>query len=177
VWRAPPLDALSGFPQRVAATTSRSDIALKHDIARLGRLDNGLGFYHFSYNDSNKIYVGVVAQEVQNVAPGAVIRGGDGFLRVNYESLGRRFQTYDQWHASGARARGSAAITFGTVKPETAKGATLLQTFPTDAKLVLPRRSQKSGADHQGQVQEVGRSRARPNSRAVGCTGGSFTSP
>ena len=43
----------------------RSDIALKHDIILLGRLDNGLGFYRFSYNGSEQAYVGVMAQEVQ----------------------------------------------------------------------------------------------------------------
>src|SRR5262245_65089316 len=32
----------------------RSDVALKHDIIFLGRLDNGLGFYRFSYNGSNQ---------------------------------------------------------------------------------------------------------------------------
>jgi hypothetical protein len=39
----------------------RSDIALKHDIVLLGHLDNGLGFYRFSYNGSHKAYVGVIA--------------------------------------------------------------------------------------------------------------------
>jgi hypothetical protein len=81
----------------------RSDVALKHDIILLGRLDNGLGFYRFSYNGSNKAYVGVIAQEVQAVAPKAVLRARDGYLRVFYYKLGVPFQTYDQWIASGAR--------------------------------------------------------------------------
>ena len=81
----------------------RSDIGVKHDIALLGRLDNGLGFYRFSYNGSDKAYVGVMAQEVQFVMPDAVTRGADGTLRVRYEKLGVRFQTYDQWIGSGGR--------------------------------------------------------------------------
>ena len=80
----------------------RSDIALKHDIVLLGHLDNGLGFYRFSYNGSSETYVGVMAQEVQAVMPQAVQRGRDGYLRVNYDRLGLDFQTYDQWLASGA---------------------------------------------------------------------------
>jgi len=80
----------------------RSDVALKHDIHLLGRLDNGLGFYRFSYNGSDKAYVGVIAQEVQAVMPSAVVRGRDGYLRVFYYKLGIPFQTYDQWIASGA---------------------------------------------------------------------------
>ena len=43
----------------------RSDIALKHDVVLLGHLDNGLGYYRFSYLGSSKAYVGVMAQEVQ----------------------------------------------------------------------------------------------------------------
>jgi len=80
----------------------RSDIALKHDIVLLGRLANGLNFYRFSYYDSDKAYVGVMAHEVQKVAPQAVRRGRDGYLRVFYEQLGLGFQTYRQWIASGA---------------------------------------------------------------------------
>jgi hypothetical protein len=81
----------------------RSDIRLKHDISLLGRLDNGLGFYRFAYNGSDKAYVGVMAQEVQAVAPDAVVRGRDGYLRVFYDKLGLKLQTYDEWVASGAR--------------------------------------------------------------------------
>ena len=80
----------------------RSDMMLKHDISLLGHLDNGLGFYRFSYNGSDKAYVGVMAQEVQTVMPAAVLRGSDGYLRVSYDKLGLKFQTYDQWAASGA---------------------------------------------------------------------------
>ena len=81
----------------------RSDVALKHDIIFLGRLDNGLGFYRFSYNGSDQPYVGVIAQEVQSIMPDAVVRGPDGYLRVYYNKLGLKFQKYDQWIASGAR--------------------------------------------------------------------------
>jgi hypothetical protein len=81
----------------------RSDITLKHDIVLLDHLDNGLGFYRFSYNGSDRPYVGVMAQEVQFVRPDAVTRGADGTLRVRYDILGVRFQTYDQWIGSGAR--------------------------------------------------------------------------
>jgi hypothetical protein len=81
----------------------RSDIRLKHDVVLLGRLDNGLGFYRFAYNGSDKTYVGVIAQEVRAVQPDAVVRGRDGYLRVSYERLGLRFQSYDDWAASGGR--------------------------------------------------------------------------
>jgi hypothetical protein len=91
-----------------AARGRRSDIRLKHDIALLGRLDNGLGFYRFSYDGEDKAYVGVIAQEVQAVMPDAVSRGRDGYLRVYYQKLGVKFQTYDAWIASGAHLPAAA---------------------------------------------------------------------
>jgi hypothetical protein len=81
----------------------RSDFRLKHEIILLGHLNNGLGFYRFVYNGGEKAYVGVIAQEVQRVIPQAVVRGRDGYLRVYYDKAGLKFQTYDQWIASGAR--------------------------------------------------------------------------
>jgi len=87
-------------------------MTLKHDISLLGHLDNGLGFYRFSYNDSDsdKVYVGVMAQEVQTVMPAAVVRGSDGYLRVFYDKLGLKFHTYDQWVASGAHVPAGAPV-------------------------------------------------------------------
>jgi Protein of unknown function (DUF3300) len=80
----------------------RSDMRLKHDIVLLGRMDDGLGYYRFVYNGGHTAYVGVMAQEVRTVAPDAVTRGPDGYMRVSYDRLGLPFETYDQWVASGA---------------------------------------------------------------------------
>ena len=81
----------------------RSDIALKHDVVLLGHLDNGLGYYRFSYLGSSRAYVGVMAQEVQAVMPQAVTRGSDGYLRVYYDRLGLKFRTYRDWLAAGGQ--------------------------------------------------------------------------
>jgi hypothetical protein len=79
-----------------------SDLRLKHDIVQLGQLANGVGVYRFVYNGGHRAYVGVIAQEVQQVMPAAVTRGADGYLRVRYDKLGLRFQTYREWmHSSG----------------------------------------------------------------------------
>jgi hypothetical protein len=80
-----------------------SDMRLKHNIALLGRLDDGLGFYRFSYNGSDAAYVGLMAQEVQAVVPEAVTRGSDGYLRVFYSRLGLRMQTWEEWLAAGGK--------------------------------------------------------------------------
>src|SRR5262245_28439302 len=81
----------------------RSDITLKHDVVLLGHLPNGLGYYRFSYNGSDRPYVGVMAQEVQTVMPEAVVRDRDGTLRVLYDRLGVKFQTYRDWLATGGQ--------------------------------------------------------------------------
>jgi hypothetical protein len=80
-----------------------SDVRAKHDIVLLGHLDNGLGFYRFSYHGSDAAYVGVMAQEVEAIMPNAVVRGDDGYLRVYYDRLGLRMQTWEDWVAAGEK--------------------------------------------------------------------------
>ena len=81
----------------------RSDITVKHDVVLLGHLANGLGYYRFSYNGSERAYVGVIAQEVQQVTPQAVVRDRHGYLRVYYDKIGVKFQSYEHWLSSGAQ--------------------------------------------------------------------------
>ena len=76
---------------------------MKHDVVRLGQLDSGLGFYRFVYHGDRTAYVGVIAQEVERVRPEAVSRDREGYLRVRYDLLGLKFETYQQWLASGAQ--------------------------------------------------------------------------
>ena len=41
-----------------------------------------------------------MAHEVAAVKPEAVLRGADGYLRVDYRRLGLRLQTWDEWTAA-----------------------------------------------------------------------------
>jgi hypothetical protein len=75
-----------------------SDIRVKEDIAEVGRLPNGLGLYRYRYLWSAETYVGVMAQEVEDVEPEAVVRGTDGYLRVDYARLGLRLMTWREWN-------------------------------------------------------------------------------
>jgi hypothetical protein len=64
------------------------------------RLSSGLELYRFRYRGSDHTtYVGVMAQDVQKVRPGAVSRDRDGYLRVNYDQLGLQFMTWKEWLA------------------------------------------------------------------------------
>jgi hypothetical protein len=80
-----------------------SDMRLKHDIVPVGHLANGLGLYRFSDNDSDKVFVGVLAQEVERVMPDAVRRAPNGFLQVNYARVGVPMMTWEQWVEAGER--------------------------------------------------------------------------
>lgn len=66
----------------------------------LMRLDNGLELYRFRYKGSDRtVYVGVMAQEVQQIEPSAVWRDRDGYLMVNYDRIGVKFLTWKEWRA------------------------------------------------------------------------------
>lgn len=93
--------------------TIRSDMRLKTDVVRVGQLENGLPLYRFRYLWSSDIYVGVLAQEVLPIVPYAVIVGEDGFMRVNYDMLGSRLMTWEEWQkisASTPPERDSAPV-------------------------------------------------------------------
>jgi hypothetical protein len=88
----------------------RSDIRLKQDIVPLTLLSNGLELYRFRYKGSDRTaYVGVMAQEVQTINPDAVTRGHDGYLSVNYDRLGLKFMTWQEWLAGPRRGSGRRA--------------------------------------------------------------------
>jgi polysaccharide export outer membrane protein len=83
----------------VATFATMSDARAKRDITPLAQRENGLQLYRYHYAWSDTLYVGVLAQEVREVAPSAVLRGADGYLRVDYARLGLRLQTWDDWIA------------------------------------------------------------------------------
>ena len=80
-----------------------SDIRLKEDITLLRHLPSGIGLYRYRYKSGTQTYVGVMAQEVVGFVPAAVVLGDDGFLRVNYDKLGLRQTTWDEWKASAGQ--------------------------------------------------------------------------
>ena len=61
-----------------------SDRRAKTDIKRVGTADNGLCIYLYRYRHGGPFHIGVMADEVEAVAPNAVVLGSDNFKRVNY---------------------------------------------------------------------------------------------
>ncbi len=69
-----------------------SDLRLKTNISRIGTTVFGLPHYRFAYLGSDEMFTGVMAQDVLDVRPEAVIRDAAGFYRVNYGMLGIEMQ-------------------------------------------------------------------------------------
>ena len=61
-----------------------SDARVKENIYPVGRLDNGLTVYLFNYIGENIPQIGLIAQEVAEYRPEAVLQDEYGLLHVNY---------------------------------------------------------------------------------------------
>lgn len=60
-----------------------SDQRLKENFIYLGRAPEGYGIYEFNYKGSTSRYIGVIADDVNNHVPGAVVESpSKGFLKV-----------------------------------------------------------------------------------------------
>lgn len=78
-----------------------SDMRLKKDIVYLATLENGIRLYSFRYiRDDATVHVGVMAQDLlgQEAYRDAVIMMKTGFYAVNYEKLGLRMVTLNEWN-------------------------------------------------------------------------------
>jgi hypothetical protein len=83
--------------------SEKSDIRLKHDVHQLAVLENGLKIYSFKYKFRDGDYVGVMAQDLlaHPEWSKAVVQREDGHYLVNYESLGIRMTTLENWNRNG----------------------------------------------------------------------------
>jgi hypothetical protein len=65
-----------------------SDIRLKKNIKKIGKLHDGINIYSFNYINRKDLpkgeQIGVMAQEVEKVIPEAVVTMADGYKAVNY---------------------------------------------------------------------------------------------
>ena len=74
-------------PHMAYAEQLPSDRRLKRDIVRAGTLRNGLPLYTFRYSWSAMRFVGVMADEVEQVLPGAVSVHASGYKMVDYGQI------------------------------------------------------------------------------------------
>jgi hypothetical protein len=81
---------LMGLGQAGMMAFAMSDRRAKRAIKRVATWANGLGVYTYRYMWEPKgvRHLGFMADEVRKIAPFAVLRGTDGFDRVNYQLAG-----------------------------------------------------------------------------------------
>lgn len=80
------LSGVGSIAKSLSGLAALSDRRLKQNIKRVGQTDTGLGIYTYSYLGSDRIHMGVMADEVQAILPEAVEPVGD-YLAVNYGRL------------------------------------------------------------------------------------------
>lgn len=102
-----PAETATGFPGACAlgatlapgetcevdCALAASDRRLKTDIEPMGVAANGLPLYNFRYVGGQTVFRGVMAQDVLEHTPSAVVRLSNGYLAVNYRMLDLRMIT------------------------------------------------------------------------------------
>jgi hypothetical protein len=82
-------DAASGIGTLIAT----SDVRLKENLNKIGQLPSGLGLYSWDWKDSapsdakSNQTIGVLAQEVQQLIPDAIVQREDGYMAVDYSKV------------------------------------------------------------------------------------------
>lgn len=80
---------LGAGAQLGAAWLGRSDRRLKDILEVVGKDERtGLTLYKFRYKGGKRVFIGVMADEVEQVRPDAVYEMPDGYLAVDYHALG-----------------------------------------------------------------------------------------
>ncbi len=87
-----PVATQGGGVGNILTTLFSSDVRLKDNIEKVGTVD-GINLYTWDWTKEGKDIAGdqkafgVLAQEIQQIRPSAVIEGSDGYLRVDYSKL------------------------------------------------------------------------------------------
>lgn len=88
------LGGIGGLAAGAAKLYAASDRRLKQDIEPVGRDERtGLTLYRFAYKSHpDQHYIGVMADEVEQVMPDAVVTLSSGYQAVNYAAIGIKLQ-------------------------------------------------------------------------------------
>tara|TARA_R100000152_G_scaffold4522_1_gene1557 strand:- start:1510 stop:2316 length:807 start_codon:yes stop_codon:yes gene_type:complete len=89
------MDALSILGTAASVATpfvAGSSKKLKDNIVKIGRSIAGHNIYKFNYKGDARRYVGVIAEEIQQTVPEAVVTMPSGFLGVIYDLIDVQFK-------------------------------------------------------------------------------------
>ena len=83
-----PMNTILGAAAGVGTKIALSDRRAKTEISRVGTMPNGLPIYTYRYKTGGPVQMGVMADEVAQIAPQAYVPGGPGqYDAVNYAAL------------------------------------------------------------------------------------------
>lgn len=77
-----------------------SDRRLKRDIRRIGTSPSGLAIYSFRYVWGGPTFVGVMAQDLLESRPEAVIETESGYFMVDYDKIDVKMMTLEEYLTS-----------------------------------------------------------------------------
>ena len=89
--------------QQAAQQGGISDARLKQNVLAVGQYKN-ITLYQFQYLLGDKTYVGVIAQELLDSHPDAVIVNNNGYYAVDYAKLGLQMIELEAWEEHGMKA-------------------------------------------------------------------------
>lgn len=87
------IDGVGKAASGIGSLIAMSDIRAKENISKIGQLPSGLGLYSWDWKESapddakNNPTVGVIAQEVQQLIPDAIVQREDGYMAVDYSKV------------------------------------------------------------------------------------------
>lgn len=79
--------ALGGLFGGIASLLPKSDRRLKKDIERIGETEGGAPLYKFRYKSGGPVHIGVMAQDLIESQPSAVVMESDGYYAVDYSRV------------------------------------------------------------------------------------------
>jgi hypothetical protein len=99
------MDYLGMGTQLGAAALMKSDAGLKDDLTPVAKI-NGFQLYKWKWNEKareigcdHEPTIGVVAQEVREIRPEAILEDADGYLMVDYGKLPELSRTVEMMRA------------------------------------------------------------------------------
>ena len=88
------LNTGGGASAPVVTATAVSDARLKSDITRIGTSASGIPVYSFRYGDAPDVYTGVMAQDLVERAPEALVPLKGGYFAVDYSKIDVDFRLF-----------------------------------------------------------------------------------
>lgn len=79
--------ALGGLFGGALSLLPKSDRRLKENIERIGETEGGAPLYKFRYKSGGPFHIGVMAQDLLDTQPDAVVMENDGYYAVDYSKV------------------------------------------------------------------------------------------